>query len=363
MATAALVQIKKSKKHRYTPEQKEFYRLKKKVEWLQNEQKNRQVQLDHCLEFYLKKIAPEEEKMHCSMMERAQLIYLFYKTEKCFSKKERKVLKIILMNSVDQVFETVEFGKIFPVIKQIFKELNGYDFGDIAARELELTKSELKEMFKEKGVDVDFSGIDCDDSHEEILRKMFDSVGAAFSEQEETQQEEKPKTKHQLEKEQRRKEAEELQKRSLNTIYKQLAKVFHPDLEPDIEQKARKEIFMKKLTNAYENNDLYALLALENEWMNVSSSQAALQSREQLKIFSSILRDQIRALQDSLGMLITHPKYFPIHRFFEYSYGGIGVLQRAYQEISGDARALQQLVKEMKGPRAEMILRATIYQG
>jgi hypothetical protein len=363
MATPTTDMVRTSIKTTYTPEQKEFHQLKKKVAWLQKEQKNRQEELDRCLQFYHENIKPEEEIVRNTMMERVELIYAFYKTQSCFSKAERKALKLVILNSMDQIFEIIEFAKISPEIKQIFKALNGYDIEDVAAEELELTKSELKEMFKERGVDVDFSGIDCTESLEEILRKMSDSVDAAFFEKSDQPQEklkEKPKTKKQLQKEQRRLQAEELQNKSLNTIYKQLAKTFHPDLEPDIEQKARKEVFMKKLTNAYENNDLYALLTLENEWMNDSTGPSASQSRDQLKIYNAILRDQIGALQESLGLLITHHKYFQIHRFFEYSYGGIGVLRRVYEAIRKDARDLQVLIKNLKGPRAEMILRAII---
>ncbi len=364
MATAAadIVQIRKVKTT-YTSEQKEFHRLKKKVEWLQKEQKNRQDQLDHCLQFYHEKIKPEEEIIDSAMMERVKLVYAFYQKHEGFSKAEREVLSFVILNCIDQICELIEFGKISPEIMQIYKELSGHDLQAVAEEELEHAKNELKEMFKEKGVDVDFSGIDSTDSHEEMLRKMMDSVGDAFfekSNQPQQEPKEKPKTKKQIQKEQRRCEIEELQKRSLNTIYKQLAKTFHPDLEPDVEQKARKEVFMKKLTNAYENNDLYTLLTLENEWMNVSSAQAASQSREQLKIYNAILKDQVRALQDNLGLLISHPKYFQIHKFFEYSYGGIGVLKRVYDALRKDARDLQSLVEELRGPRAEKILRAKI---
>lgn len=359
-ATTDIVQIRKAKT-RYTSEQKEFHRLKKKVEWLQKEQKNRQEQLYHCLQFYHEKIKPEEEIMDNAMMERVKIVYALYKKHDGFSKAEREVLSFVILNCVEQIFELIEFGKISPEITQIYKELSGHDLQAVAEEEFEHTKNELKEMFKEKGVDVDFSGIDSTDSHEEILRKMMDSVGDAFFEKSDQHEPiEKPKTKKQLQKAQKRREIEELQKRSLNTIYKQLAKTFHPDLEPDVEQKARKELFMKKLTNAYENNDLYTLLTLENEWMNVSSSQAASQSREQLKIYNAILKDQVRALQDNLGLLISHPKYFQIHKYFEYSFGGMGVLKKIYDAIRKDARDLQILVEELKGPRAEKILRAKI---
>lgn len=75
---------------------------------------------------------------------------------------------------------------------------------------------------------------------------------------------------------------EEMQEKGINSIYKQLTKVFHPDLEHDSAQKAHKEELMKRLTTAYKSNDLYALVILAMEWMNGSNNGKVLRDSIQL---------------------------------------------------------------------------------
>ena len=60
-----------------------------------------------------------------------------------------------------------------------------------------------------------------------------------------------------MEKEERTRQAEQLRNKSITSIYKQLAKVLHPDLEPDAERKQAKGTLMQELTAAYRNNDLH----------------------------------------------------------------------------------------------------------
>ena len=57
---------------------------------------------------------------------------------------------------------------------------------------------------------------------------------------------------------------------------------------------------MKRLTSAYDNGDLHALLLLEMEWMNRTSGQGKVQSDDQLKIYNSLLKDQIASLEENI---------------------------------------------------------------
>ncbi len=57
-----------------------------------------------------------------------------------------------------------------------------------------------------------------------------------------------------------------MKKRNLKSLYKQLAKVLHPDLETDPESKLQKEEWMKRLTSAHALGDLRELLSIEFEW-------------------------------------------------------------------------------------------------
>jgi len=71
---------------------------------------------------------------------------------------------------------------------------------------------------------------------------------------------------------------------------------------------------MKKLTVAYENQDLHTLLSLEITWMNriaSNGSKSHLQNAgEQLNIYNALLKDQVQSLQEELDYLFRHPRYF-----------------------------------------------------
>jgi hypothetical protein len=76
------------------------------------------------------------------------------------------------------------------------------------------------------------------------------------------------------------------------TIYRQLARVHHPDLERDPEKQAAKTAQMQRITEAYEADDLYTLLQLlaksgpadsETDDMLARYTRALLQQQTQLK--------------------------------------------------------------------------------
>lgn len=62
---------------------------------------------------------------------------------------------------------------------------------------------------------------------------------------------EKPKSKKEINRELKAQKLADMQKQNLGQIYKQLAKVIHPDLEQDEELKNEKVELMKKLTDDY----------------------------------------------------------------------------------------------------------------
>lgn len=151
-----------------------------------------------------------------------------------------------------------------------------------------------------------------------------------------------------------------MQKRSLNTIYKQLAKTFHPDLEPDNEKKKQKEELMKKLTVAYEKSDLYMLLSLELEWMNNSGGIAKSHSDEQLKIYNLILKDQVEELQRDIHFIWDFPKYYPLQRFYNESFAGLSTLKMRDFTLQRANNNLHQFMELLRGPEAERTIKEAI---
>jgi hypothetical protein len=120
-----------------------------------------------------------------------------------------------------------------------------------------------------------------------------------------------PKTKRQTEKETLRLQAEQLRKKSITAIYRQLAKILHPDLERDAARRERKVVLMQELTTAYRSSDLHTLLRLELEWIHGEAGLARL-TDETLTTYNQILRDQVKALEQELWHLSRHPRYLPL---------------------------------------------------
>ncbi|WP_338760905.1 hypothetical protein WAF17_14455 [Bernardetia sp. ABR2-2B] len=86
---------------------------------------------------------------------------------------------------------------------------------------------------------------------------------------------------------------------ALRILYTRLAKDLHPDLEQDEKRKVEKNEVMRRLTEAYKNEDLYELLQIQFEY-NADSSENYTDAlpEEQLKVINETLLSQIKKLQE-----------------------------------------------------------------
>jgi hypothetical protein len=122
-------------------------------------------------------------------------------------------------------------------------------------------------------------------------------------------------TKATLERERLRQEMEEAKSRDFKSLYKQLAKVLHPDLETDPLLKAHKEVWMKRLNTAQANGDLRDMLAIEMEWLGEEAGNLAKASDEKLRFYSMVLKEQLAELKQQTSTLFHQPEYHPLLRF------------------------------------------------
>jgi hypothetical protein len=107
-------------------------------------------------------------------------------------------------------------------------------------------------------------------------------------------------------------QAEEARSKTLASIYKQLAKVLHPDLEQDDERRRQKVVLMQELTTAYRNNDLHTLLRLELQWIQREEGNLERLTEEKARIFNQVLKDQICELKEEIASLPYHLRYQPL---------------------------------------------------
>ncbi|MBS0627303.1 MAG: hypothetical protein JSS09_03725, partial [Verrucomicrobia bacterium] len=219
----------------------------------------------------------------------------------------------------------------------------------------------IEEMCAEKGLDIDLTDFDLTGSQEEILNRLFEKIHEQKSFLEQDDGEPKIQSQKEQELELKRQQVENLQKKGMSSLYKQLAKAFHPDLEKDPELKIEKEILMKKLTAAYEENDLQTLLSLEIQWLSQSGTAKKELSPDQLKQYNKILSDQVMKLKHEIESISMNPKYFVLHDYNRGDLGLMGVfLSKDFKASQRKISANKKLTEQLQGPQAKQILQNMI---
>lgn len=359
-ATKQLI-IGKQSKQELNKQQKTFNRLVKRLENLRKDFDKKSDKLRKQLEFYGQHIHPLEQTITEHRKEAVKLLYKSYKDEKAISKKDKEVLIEVISSQLSDIFHHSS-EKPDEEIMEIFEAIEGMSYDKAAEEDFQTMKNEMSEAFEEMGFDIDLDDLHNNMSEEEMMRKMFEMFGN-LQEQAEAKEAARPKrkkTKRQIEKEEREKQIEEAKSKNIATIYKQLARIFHPDLERDPVLKSEKEDLMKQLTNAYDKNDLHTLLRLELEWIHKEEDNLDKLSDEKLSIYNEVLREQVRDLEREIFMLGQHPRYAPLQRFSMFSFGvsssSFGLerekhrLERTIEEIKKSVDALKgkNAIKELK---------------
>ncbi|HEV2916666.1 MAG TPA: hypothetical protein VGW78_02870 [Candidatus Babeliales bacterium] len=356
------VSTKRGKDATISSHQKTFNRLIKKVQDLQSQREKMEHELDEALQFYHSTVRPDEMILLQHLAERLTVAYEFYKTTKDFSKKELAIFKEWLKENVNKICSMYCPSEIPDTVKEIFKAVYDVGYNESLAQESEEAKKELQEKLKGIfGEGIDLSDVDMMGSQEDILRDICMKMGETVKDLKEKFSQ-TPKTKKQLEKEAKKQAVEELQGKSVQSIYKQLARVLHPDLEQDIEKRVLKEESMKKLTVAYENKDLYSLLKIETEWMNHSVDKMKCHSDDDIKVYNAILKDQVSELESANEMLIMHPRYISLQKFYGNRFSGIVMLQLQYNRLKQFIQDVQAMVARLKTSEAKALFKVVIQE-
>ncbi len=198
-------------------------------------------------------------------------------------------------------------------------------------------RSMMEDMARQAGVNLDLSDLEMTDDPAELERKVHERLAAAQGGRSaQPQARARKPTKTQLEKEKRQQDAEEAKRRDLKSLYKQLAKVLHPDLETDHDRKHQKEAWMKRLTTAYSSGDLRELLSIEMEWLGVEASNLAAATDDKLKVYCAVLKEQIAETNKQRETLDFAPEYALLARF-RGPFGGSVIMTSLIKEDLTDA--------------------------
>jgi hypothetical protein len=99
-------------------------------------------------------------------------------------------------------------------------------------------------------------------------------------------------------------------KLEIKALFRQLAKAFHPDKEPLEHLKEEKTNLMKKITEAYDNQDLYGLLKLEKEHLAPREF-----TEDKMELYIKFINDRLKELKAFKARLTKHGPLSTIYRF------------------------------------------------
>jgi len=306
--------INKQAEKTLSKEQQTFNRLIKRIEKLQAELEKSARTLDQKLDFYGKQIYPLEQREIVLLKDLTRSLYQFFQESHLFSRNDRAILGEIISVQWHNIIH-LEQTEPDAEFKEIFRAVEHRDYDEAAEEELDSIKEEMQARFADMGLDLDLEDMDRTLTEEELFEKITQIREQLQQQAKRNGAAPKRKTKKQLEKEANEKKAEEARAKSLNSIYKQLVKIFHPDLEQDPDRRLEKEELMKKLTTSYKSGDLHTLLKLELQWIQQEGVDLDKLTDEKLALYNESLKQQTNELEEELRQLVRHPRYQPLYQF------------------------------------------------
>lgn len=294
--------------------QQAFNRLVARIEKLRAKLERERRRLDEALAYYGQHLHPRRQRLAALRKEMVRVLAPFLEDKRLKSKRDREALRSMLADQLEQV-AGAEDGGLDDDLKALFERIHGVSAEQAAAEGTARMRSAMESMFGELGIDIDLSDFHPDMSAADLAAKVADvqeQIRRQSGQAEAARPPERRKTKRQLEKEERERLAVEMREKSIATIYKQLAKVLHPDLEQDPERKRGKSALMQELTAAYRNNDLHTLLRLELEWIHREEADLARLTDEKLGVYNLLLKEQVAELEREVFELPHDPRYRPL---------------------------------------------------
>jgi hypothetical protein len=298
-----------------TAAQREFNKLVLKVEELRERLQKETRRLDQALAYYGQHIHPRLGRLASARKALVRGLAAFLDGGALKREKDRETLTEIIAEQLNDVVHDFVPGEDDD-LRALFERIHGIDYETLERQEMDYVRSQMESMFATCGIDIDLSDLRPDMSEDAMAAKVAEVADTIRQKirQEEDDLRKRPhrKSKKQLERQQRLKQVEEARSKTIASIYKQLAKVLHPDLEQDDELRRKKVTLMQELTGAYRSNDLHTLLRLELEWIQRAEGNLEHLTEETLAIYNQALKDQIAGLKQELASLPYHPRYQPI---------------------------------------------------
>jgi hypothetical protein len=191
-----------------------------------------------------------------------------------------------------------------PELAELHDKYSEHTHEELESSQIELAQAMLKDVF----------GLDLGDDHgAKRPEDLFECARKAMDEREAREQvgsdppHPTPKSRRARARA-KREEAAEAERQtaarevgqSLRDIYRKLVSALHPDREPDAAVRDRKTELMQRVNQAYEKDDLLALLGLQLEIEQIDAAHLASVPAQRLAHYNQILREQLSGLEAEL---------------------------------------------------------------
>lgn len=314
--------------------QVEFNRLMKSLESTKARHEREQARLDEALAVSIRELMPMVEDLNRLNRDLVFNGLKAFHALKLTAKRRHWFGDLLSGKAADLLVDPVglseeEIGKLEAVVDELGPSQDDQDMDESEAEDFEFMRDMLENAARQAGLELDLSDLDRNADPEEFERIVQERMAAAaeaagggggFPAGAAAKPRRKP-TKAQIEKERKRLEIEAAKNRDLKSLFKQLAKAFHPDLEPDPLLKEHKKVWMQRLNTAYAANDLREMLQLEMEWLGEEATNLATAGDEKLKVYCMVLKEQITDLKRHTHDLPDEPQYGPLQRFRDPFFG------------------------------------------
>lgn len=310
-----------------SPAQLEFNKRMKALERARKADEKKRTKLDEELRVCREELMPLVEKVNRAELNLVSGAAEARASTKLTKRRNKWLGDLISGKAADLLgdptgLSEADIGQLEAMIEELGTSESEKEREEMEGEEFDAARGMLEEMARSMGVDLDLNGLDVNGDPEAFERELEKRLTAAEGGFQKAIEKDaaKPKrkrkpTKAAMERERKQQAVEEAKKRDLKTLYKQLAKVLHPDLEPDPKLKPHREVWMKRLTTARKEGDLREMLAIELEWLGEETGNLAKASDEKLEIYSMVLKEQAKEQREKTKWLEEEPQYQPLYRF------------------------------------------------
>lgn len=348
-----------------SPSQAEFNRLMKRLENARAKHLREQTKLDELLLTTSRDLMPLVERYHRTDLEILTDVVQALDTVKLSAKRRELLVDLVVAKAENLLSDPVGLSdEDIAGLGAVVEKFNPHDpdapLSEEEAEDFDHLRGMLEAAAAQAGVELDLSDLDSSMDPGDLERILQERLleAAEKQDQAEAAKPARKQTKAQINKAKRIKEQEDAKKRDLKSLYKQLAKALHPDLETDPTLKSHKEDWMKRLTTAYADGDLRGLLQIEMEWLGEEATNLSAAGDEKLKVYCAVLKEQIKEQKERTDWLADEPQYFPLRRFADPYTGKAGNPYRILKELKEGVRDHLGALKKLRGTKA--IRRATL---